>query len=151
MTTWRLTHHSLVPQNAGFVLGHHDGLIQWLEVGPMPAILTGDVIPNPGALLTALQAVGNASFAITINGTAQELEPMDMTGINTLADAAAMIADEMTGATCEYQSGMFVIETDAKGASATLSYASAPADGADISTGLRLTSTTASSLVQGSG
>lgn len=36
MATWRLTHHSQVPQDAGLVLGHVDGLIQWFDMTPDP-------------------------------------------------------------------------------------------------------------------
>lgn len=150
MTTWRLTHHAQVPQGAALVLGHHDGLIQWLEVGPTPAILTGGVIANPGGLLTALQAQTAASFAITINGTAQEVGPLDLTGASDLSVIAAAFANNMNGATCEWQTNQFVIETDAKGASATLTYASAAATGTNVSAICQLTSTSASSLVQGS-
>lgn len=151
MATWRLTPHSQVPQDAALVFGHHDGLIQWLESGPTSAILIGGVIPDPAALLTALQEQSAASFAITINGTAQEVGPIDLTGASDLSVIAAAFGNNMNGATCEYQSGMFVIETIAKGASATLTYASPPADGTDVSIGCRITSATASSLTQGSG
>lgn len=151
MATWRLTPHALVPQNAGFVLGHADGLIQWLDMveGPTPAILVGGAIANVASVLTALQGMTNSSFAITINGTAQDVGPLDTTGVSDMPAAAALFADEMEAATCEWRTDRFLIQTDARGVGATLSYASAAASGTNVSSIFRITATTADALEQG--
>ena len=36
MPEWKLSPHSQVPQDAALVLGHSDGLIQWLDMTPDP-------------------------------------------------------------------------------------------------------------------
>lgn len=116
---------------------------------PAAAILTGGVIANTAGLLTTLQALADASFAITINGTAQQVGPIDMTGASSLTVIATAIGNNMNGAGCVWATNRFVITTTATGAGATLTYASAPAAGSNIATVCALTAASGAALTQG--
>lgn len=121
-----------------------------VAAAPVPTAgrLNGDAIPNPAGLLSAMQAVTNASFAITIASVAQEVGLMDFTGAASLAAIATQISTMMLNASCAW-TDRFTITTDAIGPAATISYASAASSGTNIATTFRLTAATGAVLTQG--
>jgi Protein of unknown function (DUF3383) len=119
-----------------------------------PAILTGGTVPDPAALLTTLEAITDASMAITINGTVVQMTPTSLAGAGTMLLIAALITSALGGNTvarCQWvvANNHFTITTNATGAAATLTVASAPAAGTDISALCHFTTATGATLTQG--
>jgi hypothetical protein len=118
------------------------------------AILTGGVVADPAALLVTLEAITDASFAITINGNVVQSIPQDFATSNSLLLIAALITSSLGGnpvARCQWVAGTsrFTITTAATGTAATITYASAPAAGTDISALCCFTLATGATLTQG--
>lgn len=90
---------------------------------------------------TALLAVADGSFALSINGTSQDITGLDFTDTEAdLDDVAATIQSALvtagfTGATCTHDGTRFFIRSGTTGASSTISFATpvSPAAGTDIS------------------
>lgn len=117
------------------------------------AILTGGVV-DPIALLPAIEAITDGSLAITINGTDTEATANDYSGSGTLLLVAAMLGSSLGGNSvvrCVWNpaTNRFTITTAATGTAATITYASAPATGTDISALCGLTAATGATLTQG--
>jgi phage tail sheath gpL-like len=111
------------------------------------AVLTGAA---PAAdLLATLQALTDAAFAITINGTVQTAGPVNLTAAVSLNDAARLLGMNLAGVNLVFNGTAFVVTTFASGAAATLTNATAPPAGTDVSADLMLTAATSASLVQG--
>ncbi len=126
-------------------------------VTPMlvPATLRGAQIFNTATFLTTIGAITNGSFKIAINGVVQDTTPTNFATATTMALAAAAITTALGGstvATCTWSATAlnFTITTTLTGAAATISYASAPTTGADISTLCMLTQLSGAALSQGS-
>jgi hypothetical protein len=115
--------------------------------------LTGGVTATGApqtALLNALTAITDGTFAIAVNGVVQVVGPTDFTGMASLAACAARIDLAMPDCSCAWSTDHFVITTHATGPAATLSYASSEPPHTDISTLCKLTSAQGASLAQGS-
>lgn len=118
------------------------------------ARLTGAIFLPPTAdnLVTTLKAMTNGQFAVTINGTARQVGPLNfstgMTGTDTnsnLTSAAAMMTTSLGAngsATWDTANQRFVIRSSSTGPTSTITYASAPSSGTDISGTLQLTAAT---------
>lgn len=120
-----------------------------------PAGLAGGMIANPPDLLTELEAIHDASMAISINGTVRQMIPQDLAGSNSLALIAALIGGGLGGNSvvrCAWSDDVarFGLATNAIGAAATIGYAEPPAEGTDISSIIRFTEATGATLAQGS-
>jgi hypothetical protein len=108
-----------------------------------------------GTLLTTLQAIDNGAFDITIDGTTSNLTGLNFSSplITTLTEAAAVITTALgTTGSCEWNAttGQFVIRSATTGTASTITYASSPASGTDLSATLQLTAASgASSPVAG--
>ena len=98
---------------------------------------------------TALLAVADGSFAISIDGVAQDITGLDFSdGETDLDDIAASIQAALqavgsggfTAATCTHDGTRFFINSGTTGASSTISFLSAvsPASGTDISSLLQM-------------
>ena len=97
---------------------------------------------DQAALLTLLQGTAAGAFSITIDGTAVDLAPMDFSAITDLFDAATLIGTGLgTAGTIVWNAilGIFQIHSATTGPSSTITYATAPTGGTDISASLRLT------------
>jgi hypothetical protein len=119
-----------------------------------PAVLTGGVVADPAALLTSLLAITDGSLRITINGVVQNTIATDFTAAGTLAVVASRITTSLGGsnvAVCAWvaASNRFTITTNAKGAAATIGFASTPPSGTDISALCHFTAATGAALTQG--
>lgn len=92
--------------------------------------------------LTALKAVTDGAFVISIDNTAQTVSLVDLSTATSLSDVAALITAKMNDtATVAYSSltGAFTITSRTTGATSEVGYASAPTTGTDLSTLLNLT------------
>jgi hypothetical protein len=111
---------------------------------PSAAMLTGGPLTQGqfDTLLTTLQAVPDGGFAITIDGTVRQVRG-NFSGVTAGADVCTVINASLTtsgtatvNASAPYR---FVITSSSTGAASTISYASAPAAGSNISSVMNLT------------
>lgn len=94
------------------------------------------------ATLASLQAVTDGAMEIEIDGTAVSLSSVDLSSATSLSDVAATLTTAFnSAATVTYSSftNAFQINSDTVGASSSVSYASSPASGTDLSALLNLT------------
>lgn len=81
----------------------------------------------------------NGGFSLAVNGGAAAQISVDLTKVTSFAEAASSISAAFTsasvGATCSYDTvkGGFIISTTQKGSAASISFASAPETGTDMS------------------
>ena len=112
------------------------GLVEMVGEPPgVAAVLTGGVV-DPVELEATLDVIVDGGFAITIDGTAREILPLDFTGLGAPNLAAALINAALGAiATCAWgvAGTNFTITTTATGATASISYAGPPAVGTDVS------------------
>jgi hypothetical protein len=120
------------------------------------ALLTSGVFTAAaqGALLTNLQGIANGAFALTISGTAVDTGPISFAAITTLEEAAEAIQAAATisplaTVTWNATTGQFVLATIATGGTQSVTYASAPAAGTDISGILQLAAGSGATVTQG--
>ena len=101
--------------------------------------------------LAAFQAVTNGGLTISVNGTPYSVTGLNFSAIGTMLDAQKVLQTALTAAgapvivAAPLQPAGYralTIETTATGAAASLSYASAPASGTDISAMLGWTGAT---------
>jgi hypothetical protein len=103
---------------------------------------------NQPALLTSLQAITAGGFAMTIDGTVRQVGPINFSGAASLTGCATLIDTALgTWANCAWNAtaGLFQISSATSGAASTVTYASAPATGTDVSATLKLTSASGAS------
>lgn len=93
------------------------------------------------ATLAALQAVTNGAMEIDVDGTTVSLSSVDFSAATSFSDVAATLTTAFSSAaTVTYSSftGAFQITSNTVGASSSVSFASAPASGTDLSALLNL-------------
>lgn len=94
-----------------------------------PAVLRGGSFPDNAANTATLEAISDGTFDINVNGTDYSISGLDFSGIETVANANAIIQAELTAeavpAVSIYNSdeGRFYIETSAAGDTSTISFA----------------------------
>lgn len=115
---------------------------RWAETATS-GVLHGAVTPSnaQAALLTSLQAINSGGMTISIDGTPHTVAAIDFSGITNLNGAASLIAAALTQANVVWNAtyGRFDITSKTSGTSSTVSYATPPASGSDISALLGLT------------
>ena len=92
--------------------------------------------------LTALKAVTDGAFVISVDNTAQTVSLVDLSTATSLSNVAALITAKMNGAaavTYSSLTGAFTITSGTTGATSEVGYASAPTTGTDLSALLNLT------------
>jgi len=97
---------------------------------------------DQATLLSTLQGTASGAFSVTIDGTVVDLAPIDFTGVADLTAAAALIETGLgTKGTFIWNAilGIFQMHSATTGAASTITYASAPTTGTDISGTLKLT------------
>lgn len=93
------------------------------------------------ATLAALQAVTDGAMEIDVDGTTVSLASVDLSSATSFSDVAATLTTAFSSAaTVTYSSftGAFQITSNTVGASSSVSFASAPASGTDLSALLNL-------------
>lgn len=127
------------------------------------AAISGSATPTPGTLsggtinINDAKSITAGGFDITVGGTLAKVVGMDFSGVSTVAEIATIVQQGLTAvsaaATVTVNGNAIKIATTATGASATLTFASAPTgDGSptDASTALGLTAAAGAILNQGS-
>jgi len=130
-----------------------DGVLRTLQA-TSASLTGGNFTPTAqDALVTTLTGITTGQFAMTINGTLRQVGPVNfstMTGADTTAKltSAGELINTAIGAngsaSWNNTLGAFVIRSSTTGAASTITYASAPASGTDISATIKLTSASGS-------
>ena len=114
-----------------------------------PAVLVGAPLTASASLVSTWTAITNGGFDITINGTAYTLTGLNFNGVTNLNGVASVINISLVGGTITYNNvyNNFTITDVITGTSSTITFATAPASGTDISTLLGCAVTNAGSKV----
>jgi len=121
---------------------------RWLRTATK-AFVKGAVLTATEQLLATWTAITTGSFKITIDGVLKTLSLLDFSGAANLNAVATIIDTALVGGGCTWDGSRFKITSDTTGATSTITYAEPTGAGFDISGMLKLTSTTATGLVQG--
>ena len=110
-----------------------------------PAYLLGGSVD-----LTAIAAVSTGAFDITIDGTVRNISDLDFGEATTLAQVASVVNTALSSyGSCQVYHNKLLIKSAATGADATISYASTPSSGTDVSALLGLTEAAGASAKDG--
>jgi hypothetical protein len=118
-----------------------------------PAVLQGATLTTAQQQLSNFTTVASGGFDISVAGTPKTISGLNFSGATNLNGVASIIsaALETDGLTCVWNASLsrFVITTTATGASETLSFATPPGTGTDVSGLLGLTATAGGYVVDG--
>lgn len=113
-------------------------------------LLEGGILTADEQDIDDWKAITNGAFNISINGAAANVTALNLSSVTNLNGVASAITAKLgTAGTCRWTGEYFVIESATTGASSTVTYATAPGTGTDISALLKLTSGLASPPVAG--
>lgn len=105
---------------------------------------------STGVKLDDLKLVSAGAMNITIDGNAVELESLDFSAVETIADVAGVINTALsTSGTCSVYNGNIIVKSATTGENSTISFATAPTSGTDVSSLLGLTEADGASLADG--
>lgn len=137
-----------------------------LKIGAFSAApITGTATPTPGSLnggtlsVNNVKAVTNGGFDITVVSTLYKVAALNFSSVNTVSDVATILQSAITTAsvpvTVKAVGNGVVLTTTDTGASATITFASAPTtsdttDTTDVSAILGLTSASGATVTAGS-
>lgn len=133
-----------------------------LKIGAFSAApITGTATPTPGSLnggtlsVNDVKAVTNGGFDITVASTLHKVAALNFSSVNTVSDVATILQAAITASvpvTVKAVGNGVVLTTTATGASATITFASAPttAETTDASAILGLTSAAGATVTAGS-
>ncbi|WP_186142212.1 DUF3383 domain-containing protein [Burkholderia gladioli] len=125
------------PQPASLLIG------RWAKTATA-GLLNGGVLSAGQQAIAEWDVITTGAFNITIDGNAKVITGLDFSAQTNLNGVATVIGAKLTGATIAWDGSRFVVTSATTGASSTVSYATAPATGVDISAMLGLTASTAS-------
>lgn len=105
---------------------------------------------SSGLKLSDLTSITTGAMKITIDGSVVTLSGLDFSGATSVSDVADVINTALdTSGTCSVYHDNIIIKSATTGASSTISYASAPASGTDVSAILGLTEAAGASYADG--
>lgn len=105
---------------------------------------------SAGTSVDELTSVTDGAMNITIDGTVKALASLDFSAATSIEDVASVIGTALsTAGTCTVYHGNLIIKSATTGTSSTISYASAPSSGTDVSALLGLTEAKGASLADG--
>ncbi|MDC6131501.1 DUF3383 domain-containing protein [Burkholderia gladioli] len=125
------------PQPASLLIG------RWAKTATA-GLLNGGVLSAGQQAIAEWDVITTGAFNITIDGNAKVITGLDFSAQTNLNGVATVIGAKLTGATIAWDGLRFVVTSATTGTSSTVSYATAPATGVDISAMLGLTAATAS-------
>ncbi|CAN0620541.1 putative exported phage protein [Burkholderia multivorans] len=111
--------------------------------------LRGGVLSTAQQAIAEWQAITAGAFDITIDGAQKVLTNLNFAAQTNLNGVATVINAELAGAVVTWDGSRFVVTSSSTGIVSTVSYATAPAAGTDISAMLGLTSSLASTPANG--
>lgn len=121
---------------------------RWLRTATS-GILEGGILSLAEQTLSNFTAVTSGGFHVTVDGVVKSLTGLNFSAAGNLNAVATIITTALSGAVCTWDGTQFLITSPTTGVSSTLSYATAPSSGTDISTLMKLTSALALPLVPG--
>jgi hypothetical protein len=114
--------------------------------------LRGAVLSSAQQLMTNFTSINNGGMSVTINGTLRALTGLDFTAQTNLNGVASVIQTALStngSITWDANNGRFVLQSNTTGTSSTVTFASAPASGTDVSNLLGLRSTSGGYVIVG--
>jgi len=111
---------------------------RWVQNASAAQLVCGP-LSTTNSLLATWTAISNGAFKITINGTQYSISSLNFSAASSLSGVAAIIQTALNvalaGTTCVYQApyNNFVITSPTTGPSSTITVASSPVSGTDIS------------------
>ncbi len=124
---------------------------RWLRTAT-GAFVKGATLTTAEQSMTLWTAITTGSLAITINGVVKTLSTLNFAAQTNLNGVATVITTALAGSgICTWDGSRFRITSSTTGIASLITYASPTGAGVDISALIKLTSTTATSLVQGLG
>ena len=111
----------------------------WIQSAPLTVDLAG------------IKKITDGAFKITVDGTKKTVASLDLSAAISLSDAATKIASAITGVTGAYDSNLnaFIFTSETTGTESTITYATSPDSGTDVSATLGLTQAEGAVLSQG--
>ncbi|WP_186148088.1 DUF3383 domain-containing protein [Burkholderia gladioli] len=125
------------PQPASLLIG------RWAKTATA-GLLNGGVLSAGQQAIAEWDVITTGAFNITIDGNAKVITGLDFSAQTNLNGVATVIGAKLTGATIAWDGSRFVVTSATTGTSSSVSYATSPATGVDISAMLGLTASTAS-------
>lgn len=100
-----------------------------------------------GVPLTTLKALPSGTFTITVDGTQQTSQAVDLSAATSQSNIATLLTAALTGVTVTWNAtaNVFIFTSSTTGATSNVSYASAT----DLTNGLKLTAATGAILSEG--
>lgn len=121
---------------------------RWLRTATS-ALLKGGILTATEQALSNWTSIDSGSFKVTVGGVEKTVSALNLSSVTNLNGVASAITAKLTGAVCAWDGSRFTITSSTTGASSTIGYASTAGTGIDISTQLKLTSTTALAPISG--
>jgi hypothetical protein len=112
-------------------------------------LLKGAVLTAEEQTLATWTAITAGAFKVTVDGTLKTVSSLNFSAVTNLNGVATAINAVLTGAVCAWDGSRFTITSSTTGAASTVAYAVSPSSGTDISAMLKLTSATATGVVDG--
>lgn len=123
-------------------------IARWLRTASS-GLMRGATLTASEQVMTSWTAITSGGFKIIVDGTLQTLSGLNFGAATNLNGVASIITAALTGATCTWTGSRFVVTSTTTGTTSSVGYATSPASGTDISTKLKLTSSTATGAVPG--
>jgi hypothetical protein len=114
--------------------------------------LRGAVLSSAQQLMSNFTSINNGGMSVTINGTLRALTGLDFTAQTNLNGVASVIQTALStngSITWDANNSRFVLQSNTTGTSSTVTFASAPASGTDVSVLLGLRSNSGGYVVAG--
>lgn len=115
-------------------------------------VLHGGVLSSGEQAIANFTAVTSGGLSITVDGTAKNLTGINLSAVTNLNGVASAVTTALSGSatvTWDNVSKRFAVESATTGTSSTLTYATAPGSGTDISSLMKLRTGQASAPVAG--
>jgi len=113
-------------------------------------LVHGGVLAAADQLLSTWTAVTSGGFTVSIDGTSRPLTGLNFSGVTNMNGVASVITAALGSyGSCLWDGARFTIKSATTGATSSLTYATAPGAGTDVSGMLKLTSSKASTPVSG--
>lgn len=121
---------------------------RWLRTATA-GFLDGGILSPSQQLMSNWTSITNGSFNMSFDGSVEHITGLDFSAETNLNGVAAVITAALAGGTMAWDGERFIATSLTTGVSSTVSYATPEGTGTDISTQLKLTSSTADTPVDG--
>lgn len=123
-------------------------IARWVRTATS-ALLEGGILTPTEQIITNWDTIIDGTFTISIDGVSQDVTGLDFSIETNLNGVASVISAAMVGSSMTWTGSRFIAKSDTTGITSTISFATPEGTGTDISTQMKLTSTTALSPIDG--